>query len=29
VIQDTDPEVSNWRRFTAWFIALLPIEREL
>jgi putative cardiolipin synthase len=29
VIHDTDPEVSNWRRFTAWFIALLPIEREL
>jgi putative cardiolipin synthase len=29
LVQDTDPDVSGWRRFTAWFIALLPVEKEL
>jgi hypothetical protein len=29
VVRDTDPDVSSWRRFTAWVIALLPIEKEL
>lgn len=29
LVQETDPDVSGWRRFTAWFIALLPVEKEL
>jgi putative cardiolipin synthase len=29
VVHDSDPDVSDWRRFTAWLIALLPIEKEL
>jgi putative cardiolipin synthase len=29
LVHDTDPDVSGWKRFTAWFIALLPVEKEL
>jgi putative cardiolipin synthase len=29
VVHDADPDVSGWKRFTAWLIARLPVEREL
>lgn len=29
VVHDVDPDVSRWRRFKAWFIAILPVEKEL
>jgi putative cardiolipin synthase len=29
VLRTTEPEVSGWRRFNAWLIALSPIEKEL
>lgn len=29
LVHDVDPDVSRWLRFKAWFIALLPIEKEL
>lgn len=29
VLHEADPEVSRWRRFTAWLIAILPVEKEL
>jgi putative cardiolipin synthase len=29
ILYEHDPEVSRWKRFTAWFISILPIEKEL
>lgn len=29
LVHEVDPDVSRWRRFKAWLIALLPIEKEL
>lgn len=26
---DTDPDVGTWRRFTAWLVAVLPVEKPL
>lgn len=29
VLYTHDPETSGWQRFTAWLIAMLPVEKEL
>jgi putative cardiolipin synthase len=29
VVRDSEPDVDRWRRFTAWMIRILPVEREL
>ena len=29
VVHDTEPDAGRWRRFTAWLIKVLPVEREL
>ncbi|MCC7258630.1 MAG: phospholipase D family protein [Gammaproteobacteria bacterium] len=29
VVHDTEPDVGAWRRFTAWLVAILPVEKPL
>jgi putative cardiolipin synthase len=29
VVRDSEPDVGRWRRFTAWVVKVLPVEREL
>ena len=29
VVHDHEPDVSTWRRFTTWLIAVLPVDKPL